>query len=91
MEKLYADCVDIRRTGSAALDLVDVACGRIEAYFEKRLKIWDYAAGMLIVREAGGEVCYFDGRRAAGEPVADVAAGNKVILEKLLKEYFQCF
>lgn len=87
IEKLYGDCVDIRRTGSAALDLVDVACGRIEGYFEKRLKIWDYAAGMLIVREAGGEVCYFDGRKAAGEPVADVVAGNKVILEKLLKEY----
>lgn len=87
IEKLYADCVDIRRTGSAALDLVDVACGRIEGYFEKRLKIWDYAAGMLIVREAGGEVCYFDGRKATDEPVADVVAGNKVILEKLLKEY----
>ena len=87
MERLYADCVDIRRTGSAALDLVDVACGRIEGYFEKRLKIWDYAAGMLIVREAGGEVCYFDGRKAAGESVADVVAGNKVILEKLLKGY----
>lgn len=87
IEKLYGDCVDIRRTGSAALDMVDVACGRIEGYFEKRLKIWDYAAGMLIVREAGGEVCYFDGRKAAGGPVADVVAGNKVILEKLLKEY----
>ncbi len=87
IERLYEDCVDIRRTGSAALDLVDVACGRIEGYFEKRLKIWDYAAGMLIVREAGGEVCYFDGRKAVGEPVADVVAGNKVILEKLLKEY----
>lgn len=87
IERLYGDCVDIRRTGSAALDLVDVACGRIEGYFEKRLKIWDYAAGMLIVREAGGQVCYFDGRPAAGESVADVAAGNKVILEKLLKEY----
>ena len=87
IEGLYADCVDIRRTGSAALDLADVACGRIEGYFEKRLKIWDYAAGMLIVREAGGEVCYFDGRLAVGQQVADVVAGNKVILDKLLKEY----
>lgn len=87
MEKLYADCVDIRRTGSAALDLVDVACGRVEGYFEKRLKIWDYAAGMLIVREAGGEVCYFDGRPAAGDAVGDIVAGNKVIAEVLRKEY----
>ena len=44
----------IRRTGSAALDLCWLACGRIDAYFEYELSAWDYAAGMLIVREAGG-------------------------------------
>ncbi|MBQ8822292.1 MAG: inositol monophosphatase [Lachnospiraceae bacterium] len=87
IEKLYGDCVDIRRTGSAALDLADVACGRTEGYFEKRLKIWDYAAGMLIVREAGGEVYYFDGRLAAGEPAGDIVAGNRTIVEILRKEY----
>ena len=87
MERLYGDCVDIRRTGSAALDLADVACGRIEGYFEKRLKIWDYAAGMLLVREAGGEVCYFDGRPAAGDPVGDIVAGNKSIARMLREEY----
>lgn len=87
MERLYRDCVDIRRTGSAALDLADVACGRIEGYFEKRLKIWDYAAGMLLVREAGGEVCYFDGRPAADAPVGDIVAGNKSIARMLREEY----
>lgn len=47
---------DIRRTGSACMDLCDVACGRSEAYFEWILQPWDYAAATLLVREAGG-VC----------------------------------
>lgn len=45
---------DIRRSGSAALDLAYVACGRIDGYFELGLKPWDIAAGRLLVREAGG-------------------------------------
>ena len=49
-------CADIRRSGSAALDLAYLACGRHDIFFELRLKPWDYAAGSLIVREAGGLV-----------------------------------
>ena len=49
-------CADIRRSGSAAIDLANLAAGRTDAYFEMRLKPWDYAAGSLIVQEAGGEV-----------------------------------
>jgi myo-inositol-1(or 4)-monophosphatase len=45
---------DIRRSGSAAIDLCTVACGRLDAYYEFGLNEWDRAAGMLIVREAGG-------------------------------------
>ena len=45
---------DIRRTGSAALDLAYVACGRVDAFFELTLKPWDYAAGALLIEEAGG-------------------------------------
>lgn len=47
---------DLRRTGSAALDLAYVACGRFDAYFEMGLQPWDIAAGTLLVREAGGQV-----------------------------------
>jgi myo-inositol-1(or 4)-monophosphatase len=47
---------DIRRIGSAALDLCYVACGRYDAYVERALKPWDLAAGRLIVTEAGGRV-----------------------------------
>lgn len=49
------DCQDIRRCGAVSLDLAYVACGRIDGYMENHLKLWDYAAGALIVREAGGE------------------------------------
>jgi len=45
---------DLRRSGSAAIDLCDVACGRADIFFELRLRPWDVAAGSLIVREAGG-------------------------------------
>jgi myo-inositol-1(or 4)-monophosphatase len=51
----------VRRLGSAAIDLCYVACGRFEAYFEYNLHIWDIAAGILIVEEAGGKVCDYKG------------------------------
>ena len=49
-------CADIRRSGSAAMDLAYLACGRHDIFFELRLKPWDYAAGSLIVQEAGGKI-----------------------------------
>ncbi|HTW23771.1 MAG TPA: inositol monophosphatase family protein [Candidatus Baltobacteraceae bacterium] len=51
----------VRRDGSAALDLCSVACGRFDAYWEFRLNSWDTAAGVLLVREAGGAVTAIDG------------------------------
>jgi myo-inositol-1(or 4)-monophosphatase len=67
----------VRRPGSAALDLCDVACGRFEGFWELTLAPWDVAAGILLVREAGGVVTDLDGREArvghtpicAGSPV----------------------
>jgi myo-inositol-1(or 4)-monophosphatase len=52
----------IRRAGSAALDLASVACGRFDAFWELRLAPWDIAAGLLLVREAGGRVSDLVGR-----------------------------
>lgn len=58
----YMDkCMDVRRLGSAELDLCYVACGRAELYFEPLIQPWDYAAGSLIVEEAGGTVSRWDG------------------------------
>ena len=51
----------IRRAGAAALDLAYVAAGRLDGYWELKLKPWDVAAGVLMVREAGGTVTKFDG------------------------------
>jgi myo-inositol-1(or 4)-monophosphatase len=61
LQYLQNHCHGIRRLGSAAVDLCYVACGRFEAYYEFNLKIWDIAAGILIVKEAGGNVCDFKG------------------------------
>src|SRR5690606_32403924 len=72
------DAEDIRRTGSAALDLAYVACGRVDAYFEAGVKPWDIAAGVLLVREAGGRVADF--RDAATGPMdARGTAGRQLL------------
>lgn len=60
----------VRRTGSAALDLAYVACGRVDGFWEFGLKQWDVAAGALMVEEAGGHVSNMDGSRL------DIAAAN---------------
>ena len=62
--KLFSRCEDIRRTGSAALDLCDLACGRTDGYLERNLKPWDYAGASVILTEAGGMLTDF-----AGQPV----------------------
>ncbi|MEP6989845.1 MAG: inositol monophosphatase family protein [bacterium] len=60
----------LRRNGAAALDLADVACGRYDAFFELRLLPWDLAAGVLMVREAGGLATTMDG---APCPIAETS------------------
>lgn len=52
--QFLATCVDIRRSGSAALDLAHIACGRLDIFFELILKPWDVSAGALLIQEAGG-------------------------------------
>lgn len=61
MRKLYDIGLDYRRFGAAALDVCHVAAGRVEIFFECRLSPWDYAAGSLIVTEAGGTITRLDG------------------------------
>ena len=57
----FQKAMDVRRSGSAALDLCNVAAGRAELFFELKLSPWDFAAGSLIVTEAGGKVTRMDG------------------------------
>jgi myo-inositol-1(or 4)-monophosphatase len=72
----------IRRFGAAALDLAWVAAGRYDGYFESHLNLWDVAAGILLVREAGGFVTDF---RGGDKPIerAEIVAGNDQIHSKL--------
>jgi myo-inositol-1(or 4)-monophosphatase len=65
---------DIRRAGSAALDLAWVAAGRVDGFYERGVKPWDWAAGRLLVEEAGGDV-----RELPGEPFGLVAANPELI------------
>lgn len=62
-ETFLLHCRDLRRFGSASLDLAYVACGRFDGFWEWGLKPWDTAAGCLLVEEAGGRVSDFDGGR----------------------------
>jgi myo-inositol-1(or 4)-monophosphatase len=75
---------DIRRQGAAALDLCSVACGRLDAYFERGLAPWDLAAGGLIAREAGAMVSDVAGGPArAGEVVAAAPGVARALLALL--------
>jgi myo-inositol-1(or 4)-monophosphatase len=78
LRALLGEAEDIRRTGSAALDLCYVACGRLDGFFEIGLKPWDLAAGALIVREAGGRVTDFRGESGFMQSGNVVAANLKV-------------
>jgi len=75
----------VRRTGSAALDLAFVAAGRFDLMWETRLQPWDIAAGLLMVREAGGLVTDITGREIKPES-GSVIAGNEKVHAKLLKQ-----
>ncbi|GAB3600146.1 inositol monophosphatase family protein [Microbacterium tumbae] len=70
---------DLRRIGSAALDLSYVAAGRLDGFFERGLNAWDFAAGAILVREAGGEVSRFD--LGARRPM--LVAGGPVVHARL--------
>lgn len=89
IEDILASAEDIRRTGSAALDLAYVAAGRADAYFEAGVKSWDIAAGMLLVREAGGKVCDFLGRSDRLLDGGQMIAGNLHICDVLQKQLGQ--
>jgi myo-inositol-1(or 4)-monophosphatase len=94
LRELLRSIEDVRRTGSAALDLAYVACGRFDGYFESGVKPWDIAAGVLLVREAGGRICDFKG--AATGPLdtrglhgRSIVAGNPKVSAELQKVIVQ--
>lgn len=85
LKNVMGETAGIRRLGSAALDLAYVAAGRMDGFWENWLSPWDLAAGMLLVREAGGFCTDADG----GQQMFDngtIVAGNEAIHRALLKE-----
>ncbi|EDM32730.1 inositol monophosphatase [Roseovarius sp. TM1035] len=81
LARLMPTCAGVRRWGSAALDMAYVAAGRYEGFWERRLNAWDLAAGVIIVREAGG---FVEPLRSGGNILADgeVICGNEAIFDK---------
>jgi len=85
LARVQAKAAGIRRFGAAALDLAYVAAGRFDAFWERGLKPWDVAAGMLIAREAGATVGDIDGR---GDPLhtGNIMVANERIFAELERE-----
>jgi myo-inositol-1(or 4)-monophosphatase len=89
-KELMKSCHGLRRLGSAAVDLAYTACGRFESFYEYNLNPWDIAAGVVIVRQAGGQAVNFKG----GDEVLDtrelLATNGKITTEMLeiIQKYF---
>lgn len=85
MKNVFLKAQDIRRIGSAAIELCYIACGRLDAFFELLLKPWDFAAGQIILQEAGGRVTTYEGAPVSPERACSVVATNSLIHEELLE------
>ncbi|WP_460274708.1 inositol monophosphatase family protein [Celeribacter sp. ULVN23_4] len=84
LARLLPATAGVRRWGSAALDLAYVAAGRYDGFWERRLNAWDMAAGVLLVKEAGG---FVEGINPEDNPVesGEVISGNEALFERFAK------
>lgn len=82
-EKVFCDCLDLRRMCSSALAICYIACGRTNGYFEKRLKPWDYAAAALILDEAGGLSSEWNGQPLQYKSACSFICGSQTAFEYL--------
>ena len=86
LHSVMSSSAGVRRFGAAALDLAYVATGRYDGFWERGLKIWDIAAGAILVREAGGFISDFSAREAdleAGDIIAATATIHPLLMKKL--------
>lgn len=83
-ERMHPLCMDIRRIGTAALELCLLADGSVDLYFEMNLSPWDYAAALICVKEAGGHFTGIDGPISFSSQGPVVAANTRSNLDKLL-------
>ena len=85
LRHVMGEVAGIRRMGAAALDLAYVAAGRVDGYWETGLSPWDIAAGILLVREAGGFVSDMKGSKTDMFTSRSIVAGNELIQKALLE------
>ena len=83
LRAIMSEVAGIRRCGAAAIDLAWIAAGRLDGFWEHALEPWDMAAGMVLIREAGGFVTDIDGRQKIFD-TGTIVAGNESIHPKLL-------
>ena len=85
IDQISKNCSGLRRLGSAALDLAYVAAGKLDAFWEKNLNLWDVGAGVLLVKEAGGKIT-----EPSGEPWTlkskDILASNSKLHDEIKKK-----
>ena len=85
VNRIVKQCRGLRRLGSAALDLAYVAAGRLDGFWEYKLNMYDVAAGIVMMLEAGGQVCnIFDGQPIQPEDVVHLVASNEALQAPLL-------
>ena len=89
-KNIFKECIDIRRICSSALDLCFIAAGRIDGYFESKLKPWDIAAGSLILSEAGGMITDYTGRPIQLIKETSVIASNGIVHDFLMDKIHKC-
>ncbi len=83
-QQVFLQCQDLKRKGPASLDIVYVSCGRLDGYFELDLQPWDFAAGILILEEAGGRISDWTGLSLPINRRTNVIASNRHIHELLI-------
>lgn len=83
VETLFTQGRDVRRSGSAVLDMCNVACARVDAFYEESLSPWDYAAASIIIEEAGGVLSTIGNTPWSYDKVVGLIAGNKENINSL--------
>ena len=85
IDNIAKNCAGLRSTGSAAIDLSLVASGKIDAYWQRNLKLWDICSGILIVNEAGGKVTQPNGKDWTVDS-SDILASNLFVHQQIVEK-----
>jgi myo-inositol-1(or 4)-monophosphatase len=84
-KNVFKKCRDVRRTGSAALDICNVAAGRVDGFYEMELQPWDYAGASIILEEAGGRITDWQGNKLNYTDKSAAIATNGLIHKELME------